>query len=57
MNYRLCAAVGMLLLAGCQTPAQRVAAIETALAEVNPDDLTPREALEVLYRLRGLLAD
>jgi DNA mismatch repair protein MutS len=28
---------------------------EEALASVNPDELTPREALETLYRLRGLL--
>jgi DNA mismatch repair protein MutS len=31
-------------------------AAETALADINPDDLAPREALELLYRLRGLLA-
>jgi DNA mismatch repair protein MutS len=31
-------------------------AIETALREVNPDELTPKAALEALYRLRGLLA-
>ncbi|MFZ4805955.1 MAG: DNA mismatch repair protein MutS [Hyphomicrobiaceae bacterium] len=30
-------------------------AAETALAEVNPDDLTPKQALETLYRLKGLL--
>ncbi|WP_460020144.1 DNA mismatch repair protein MutS [Magnetospira thiophila] len=29
--------------------------LEAALAEVNPDDLSPREALEWLYRLRDLL--
>jgi DNA mismatch repair protein MutS len=29
-------------------------AIERALAEINPDELTPREALEALYRLRSL---
>ena len=28
---------------------------EKALAEINPDDMTPRDALEALYRLRGLL--
>jgi DNA mismatch repair protein MutS len=28
---------------------------EKALASVNPDELSPREALETLYRLRGLL--
>ena len=32
-------------------------AVETALGDVNPDELTPREALDVLYRLRGLLSD
>jgi DNA mismatch repair protein MutS len=26
---------------------------EALLAEINPDDLTPREALEWLYRLKG----
>jgi DNA mismatch repair protein MutS len=31
-------------------------AVETALREVNPDELTPKAALEALYRLRGLLA-
>jgi len=28
--------------------------LEAALAEVNPDELTPKEALELLYRLKGL---
>jgi DNA mismatch repair protein MutS len=28
---------------------------EKALGAVNPDELSPREALETLYRLRGLL--
>jgi DNA mismatch repair protein MutS len=28
---------------------------ERALATLNPDELTPREALETLYRLRGML--
>jgi DNA mismatch repair protein MutS len=31
--------------------------VETALADINPDDLAPREALEILYQLRGLLAE
>ncbi len=30
-------------------------AVEDALRTVNPDDLTPRAALETLYRLRGML--
>ncbi len=28
--------------------------VESALDEINPDDLTPREALEALYRLKSL---
>ena len=31
-------------------------AIETALADTDPDNMTPREALKYLYRLRGMLA-
>ncbi|MDR3518635.1 MAG: DNA mismatch repair protein MutS [Azospirillaceae bacterium] len=30
-------------------------ALEAALRDLNPDDLTPRQALEALYRLRNLL--
>jgi DNA mismatch repair protein MutS len=30
-------------------------AAEAALREVNPDELSPREALDVLYKLRGLV--
>jgi len=32
------------------------APVEAALAALNPDELTPRQALETLYALRGLLA-
>jgi DNA mismatch repair protein MutS len=32
-------------------------AVETALAEVNPDELTPKAALELLYRLKGLVRE
>ena len=32
-----------------------VSLVETALKDVNPDGLSPREALETLYRLKGLL--
>jgi DNA mismatch repair protein MutS len=28
--------------------------VETALAALDPDSLSPREALEALYRLKGL---
>jgi DNA mismatch repair protein MutS len=31
-------------------------AVERALAAINPDEHTPREALEQLYRLKGLLS-
>jgi DNA mismatch repair protein MutS len=34
---------------------QEPSAAERALAEVDPDALTPREALEVLYRLKALV--
>ena len=30
--------------------------LEAALGEIRPDDLTPREALELIYRLKDLLA-
>jgi DNA mismatch repair protein MutS len=30
-------------------------AVEEALAEVSPDALTPREALDLVYRLKGLM--
>ncbi len=30
--------------------------VETALADLSPDDLTPKQALDALYRLRALLA-
>jgi DNA mismatch repair protein MutS len=29
--------------------------VEHALKELDPDDLTPKQALEALYKLRGLL--
>lgn len=33
----------------------QASAVEAALAEVQPDALTPREALELVYRLKGLM--
>ena len=30
-------------------------ALETAMAEVSPDELSPKEALELIYRLRPLV--
>jgi DNA mismatch repair protein MutS len=29
-------------------------ALDTALGEVNPDELSPRDALEIIYRLKSL---
>jgi hypothetical protein len=29
--------------------------VETALKAINPDAMSPRDALEALYKLRGLL--
>ncbi len=44
------------------TPAPRPAAarpspVEEALSEVNPDELTPREALDVLYQLKAVKSE
>ena len=41
--------------AGAATTDMGTSAVEEALAEVEPDTLTPREALEVIYRLKALL--
>jgi len=38
-------------------PAPREAAAEALLRETRPDELSPREALELLYRLKGLVAE
>jgi DNA mismatch repair protein MutS len=37
-----------------ELPATEPSAIETALACINPDILSPREALDALYRLKKL---
>jgi len=36
---------------------QKVSAVEKALAEADPDSLTPREALQLLYRLKALMEE
>ncbi len=38
-------------------PAPGPSPLEEALAELRPDDLSPREALELLYKLKSLLDD
>ena len=46
------------LFSATVAPASRPAApseVEAALADINPDELTPRDALDLLYRLRGLM--
>ena len=35
-------------------PIRGPSVVETALQNIDPDSLTPREALEALYRLKGL---
>ncbi len=39
------------------TPITKESAAEAALKDIRPDELTPREALEALYRLKGLLPE
>jgi len=36
------------------TNAVQASAVDEAVADINPDTLTPREALELLYRLKDL---
>ena len=38
-------------------PERTPGAVETTLAALNPDELSPREALERLYELRALLQE
>ncbi|ASK27286.1 DNA mismatch repair protein MutS [Neisseria chenwenguii] len=40
---------------GKNRPSETETALRKALAEISPDDLTPREALDALYRLKGLV--
>jgi DNA mismatch repair protein MutS len=35
-------------------PVVKASAAEAALKDINPDELTPRAALELLYRLKAL---
>jgi DNA mismatch repair protein MutS len=37
-------------------PAMKGSAVEDSLKEINPDELSPKQALEQLYRLRGMLS-
>jgi DNA mismatch repair protein MutS len=38
-------------------PAVKERAVDAALKDINPDALTPRQALELLYRLKDLAKD
>jgi len=38
-------------------PAPRRSPIEELLREVRPDEFTPREALELVYRLKALITE
>jgi DNA mismatch repair protein MutS len=37
-----------------ETPGPTASAVEAAVAALNPDNLSPREALEALYQLKKL---
>lgn len=52
----LFAAVVQTTKAAATTPVAKADPVLEALGEINPDDLTPREALEALYRLKALKA-
>jgi DNA mismatch repair protein MutS len=43
--------------AGTEAAPAEPSRVEQALAGIQPDDLSPREALETIYRLKTLLAD
>jgi DNA mismatch repair protein MutS len=43
-----------LFSASRKTEAPAPAPVETALAELHPDELTPKAALELLYRLKAM---
>ena len=45
------------VLAEDVAPAATASEVEAALDEINADDLSPKEALELIYRLKGLLKD
>ena len=38
-------------------PEPRASALEEMLRDIRPDELSPRDALELLYRLKSLLPD
>ena len=42
-------------VAAQSTAPAKPSAVEAELARIHPDELTPKEALEVLYRLRALM--
>jgi DNA mismatch repair protein MutS len=46
-----------LFAAPAPAPAREMSDIELALAQIQPDTLSPREALEALYRLKALGQD
>jgi DNA mismatch repair protein MutS len=46
-----------LFAAPAAAPVREASAVERAVAEINPDALTPKEALDALYRLKQLHAD
>ena len=50
-----CLWVSLGLAWAAQTLAQGPSAVEMALAAINPDALSPREAMDALYQLKAML--
>ncbi len=49
------AVAGLPLFSAPSAPTKpKISAVETRLSEINPDSLTPREALDILYSLKQL---
>ena len=55
--FQAAATRGSVTSNGAEPEPVRSSAVEEALRDVVPDDLTPKAALDLVYRLRGLLAD
>ena len=46
--------VALILIAAAAEPERQPDELAAALAEIEPDSLSPREALEIVYRLKSL---
>ena len=55
-GHKPLARIDELPLFGAAAPVPRTSAVEEALKTIEPDGLTPKEALEILYSLKAKLA-